>query len=72
MIQKKITDYYGNTKLKKQKKITNYFKKIIQPYNFKTNCWYCLICGDNMGENNPRQLCGKTHCYNLTLSSYYT
>jgi len=23
----------------------------------------CLICGEDMGPNNPRQLCGKTHCY---------
>lgn len=25
----------------------------------------CLECGIDMGEHNPRQLCGKTHC------SYY-
>ena len=23
----------------------------------------CVICGVNMGECNPRQLCGKTRCY---------
>jgi len=22
----------------------------------------CVICGIDMGEDNPRQLCGKTHC----------
>ena len=24
----------------------------------------CILCGDNLGENNPRQLCGKIRCYN--------
>lgn len=33
-------------------------------YNNKTGNWHCLECGDNMG-NNPRQLCGKSYCYNL-------
>lgn len=23
---------------------------------------FCLICGINMGDDNPRQLCGKTYC----------
>ena len=23
----------------------------------------CVICGDDLGECNPRQLCGKTFCY---------
>lgn len=23
----------------------------------------CLECGVDMGECNPRQLCGKTYCY---------
>jgi len=22
----------------------------------------CLICGENLGCNNPRQLCCKTYC----------
>ena len=25
----------------------------------------CLICGEDMGRTNPRQLCGKTFCENL-------
>lgn len=29
----------------------------------KFNNWYCLECGENMGDN-PRQLCGKSYCYN--------
>lgn len=24
----------------------------------------CLECGEDMGIHNPRQLCGKTFCYN--------
>jgi len=23
----------------------------------------CLICGVDMGDCNPRQLCGKVYCY---------
>ena len=34
-------------------------------YNEKTGNWHCLDCGENMGNNNPRQLCGKSYCYNL-------
>ena len=37
---------------------------IIYGYNEKTNNWHCMSCGDNMGPNNPRQLCGKSFCYN--------
>ena len=22
----------------------------------------CVVCGDNMGPDNSRQLCGKSHC----------
>lgn len=22
----------------------------------------CLVCNVDMGDQNPRQLCGKTHC----------
>jgi hypothetical protein len=33
-------------------------------YNENTGNWHCLDCGENMGDN-PRQLCGKSYCYNL-------
>ena len=33
-------------------------------YNQETGNWHCLDCGDNMGDN-PRQLCGKSYCYNI-------
>jgi hypothetical protein len=23
---------------------------------------FCVVCGINMGDNNPRQLCKKTYC----------
>ena len=25
----------------------------------------CVECGDDLGDSNPRQLCGKTRCYNM-------
>jgi hypothetical protein len=34
-------------------------------YNPETDSWHCLECGDDMGRNNPRQLCGKYFCRNL-------
>lgn len=24
----------------------------------------CMVCGVDIGESNPRQLCGKTYCLN--------
>jgi len=50
-----------------QQKITKYFKIIdkhrkIYGYNHLTNEWHCIECGISMGENNPRQLCGKYYC----------
>ena len=33
--------------------------------NFETQSWHCLLCGEDMGINNPRQLCGKTFCENI-------
>src|SRR5581483_11541893 len=39
----------------------------IYGYNEENNCWYCTSCGEFMGENNPRQLCGKHFCHNEYL-----
>jgi len=25
----------------------------------------CVMCGIDLGEMNPRQLCGKTQCFNI-------
>jgi nitrate reductase cytochrome c-type subunit len=56
----------------KQTLITDYFVKNNQKlpekvygYNEKTNSWHCLTCGDDMGPQNPRQLCGKWYCRNV-------
>lgn len=27
----------------------------------------CVICGEDLGETNPRQYCGKTFCYNENI-----
>ena len=37
-------------------------KDKIYGYNPETNEWHCTTCGVSMGENNPRQLCGKWIC----------
>lgn len=26
--------------------------------------WRCFECGIELGDSNPRQFCGKTHCHN--------
>ena len=33
--------------------------------NSHSNKNRCVECGEDMGINNPRQLCGKTYCRNL-------
>lgn len=61
-----ITDYFE----KKRKTIDDYDfitnkKNKVYGYNPETDSWHCLECGDDMGRNNPRQLCGKYFCRNL-------
>jgi len=58
----------------KQTLITDYFVKNNQKlpekvygYNEKTDSWHCLTCGEDMGSQNPRQLCGKWYCQNFYL-----
>lgn len=55
----------------KQQLITHYFKissySKIRGYDYKLNTWRCLYCGKDMGEENPRQLCGKTRCLNISV-----
>lgn len=41
----------------------------IYGYNSETDSWHCILCGMDMGKNNPRQLCGKTFCYNIVYDS---
>lgn len=53
-------------KIHKQTLISDYFKpkpKTIRGFNDLTGNYHCLECGDNMGPNNARQLCGKYYCY---------
>jgi hypothetical protein len=57
-VQKKITDFFKSVKSVKN-------KSIIRGYNSETDDWHCLICGISMGPTNPRQLCGKTWCFNI-------
>ena len=39
-------------------------KTLVYGFNPQTDSWHCLECGEDMGKTNPRQLCGKTYCYN--------
>lgn len=64
-IQSLITDYIeikDNNQLELEQQKKN--KPIVYGYDSETDSWHCLECGEDMGRHNPRQLCGKTHCYN--------
>jgi len=39
-------------------------KQLVYGYNPQTESWHCMECGEDMGNNNPRQLCGKIYCCN--------
>lgn len=51
-----------NNKKLKQTFITDYYPKDNKE---KTN--FCVECGIDMGPQNPRQLCGKSRCYNIKI-----
>ena len=53
-----ISDYYIDRDKLKQLVINDIIKSSESLKN------RCLMCGDDMGKDNPRQLCGKTYCYN--------
>jgi hypothetical protein len=41
------------------------FKLKLSPmggYDAKCDTWRCIVCGVDMGPQNPRQLCNKTYC----------
>lgn len=70
--QSKLTQYYEKkrklpelTKSNEQTEIDTNKKTKIHGYNFQTESWHCLECGEDMGPNNPRQLCGKYFCKNI-------
>ena len=61
---------------KKQTLITDFFVKknnenLIKGYNIKTKSWHCLECGIDMGQNNSRQLCGKSRCIFSLIAMYF-
>jgi len=74
MRQSLITEYFSSIETKSKRKIqlltTDYveseyiYKPIVYGYNSETDSWHCLACGEDMGQMNPRQLCGKIYCYN--------
>ena len=72
MKQKLLSDYYSiNKKRKIDEACDNTCDVETKIYgcNPATNCWHCLICGLNMGINNPRQYCKKTYCDQMVLLS---
>lgn len=69
--QKLITDYYQSINQNSESISTDTNSdrahdqiNIIRGYNELTDSWHCLICGQDMGRHNPRQLCRKTYCEN--------
>ena len=38
--------------------------KTTEEINTVEGHWYCIICGADMGTDNPRQFCRKTYCEN--------
>jgi len=69
-VQSTLTKFLKNnniSKIKIQSTIPKFFKKINKKsygYNVVTDEWHCLECGESMGKDNPRQLCGKYFCHN--------
>ena len=73
MFQTMITDFFTKkekelTEVRIEKDEKDFFINIDNTqktygYNKETGYWHCIQCGDNMGDN-PRQLCGKSYCYN--------
>ncbi len=61
--QKLITDYFSKNKSNNDSNPNQIIPKIYG-YNESNGHWHCTECGEDMGPNNPRQLCGKNRCYN--------
>lgn len=51
-------------KNKSLKNVPKFLNNTTHGYNHKTNSWHCLLCGVDIGINNPRQLYAKTFCSN--------
>ena len=59
----KIKKVIPSPKKKNEKKKTNQNNTTIHDYFEHEEKNLCLECGIDMGPENPRQLCGKTRCY---------
>ena len=57
MIEKSTSTYLNHENI-----IEDFKNSIVQNQEGMMNC--CLECGEDIGRCNPRQLCGKTYCYN--------
>lgn len=53
----------------KQSLITSYFFTKPLEKNHTSRINRCIKCGCDMGDQNPRQLCGKWKCYNIQSPS---
>lgn len=66
--QRLITDYLtppsSNQNNQNNEDRGDNHEKKIYGYDSITECWHCVICGENLGKSNSRQLCGKSFCYN--------
>lgn len=58
--QTKITEFF---KRRDHTGTVSSLKKKVYGYCNKTGSWHCIECGQDMGPQNPIQLCGKTYCY---------
>lgn len=57
LIEDKTSTYLDHRKI-----IEDFKKSLIKHQEGMMN--RCLECNVDMGRSNPRQLCGKTYCYN--------
>jgi len=54
-----------NIELQKEIEIINKLQKEYENSSYKN---LCIECGTDLGYMNPRQLCGKTFCYEKILN----
>jgi hypothetical protein len=57
LIEDKTSTYLNHKKI-----IEDFRNSVIKNQEGMMN--RCLECNEDMGRSNPRQLCGKTYCYN--------
>ena len=54
-------------KMYRQTLLTDFYKKITKTKKYKKSLNTCIRCNCDLGDHNPRQLCGKTYCLQLIL-----